>query len=1205
MPYTDTGTPDVTSAFSQSPRTVRSRSADPLLAIRRSISRRFSHQNPDSPLKLAQRPSQRTGGNTKLIAPSPSLSSVGTPVKRGFSFHKSSPSENSGTILRAVPASTTSAPVPLRKRAVMANHEVQSSIGCISSAYSQSHTRHHAQIAAMRPRKRSSSTTLSTSRDASEMKSYPSPTSLAGVIGTYKNGQVQWHHNDPHSRARHSRQSSGSPRSKASNSSPKPKPRIEVVIPNEQLDEKPLPTSPFFQKSSHSHARSTSGEIEIMYNVSPPSASGQMMIRDSIVSPLSSQHVRSQPLIHASIESKTPKSDMGSPDLSNGTGNSSDDSREYDSSSVYSSRSSHTSNEAESATINPNSTMNHDRIAIEGPSVTSPVDARIQGTPPRETTKSDASETRHLASPSLPQRRYAQHPPIEYDHEFIPSCSLRPLRVASGPPPRQSNIARKSQTLRSSYGSLASSKKMGMISQAIHRQQFSPSIRSPTLSEAENDLELQLTAFTDDNAFEWDEKWDDIITQQRTPLSPQGLARADSVTYSVPPFVTPPQLPRKSSRRTTLVEHDGFRLSRVPEDHIVSQLKRAHSKAKGLSIRIPESRRMTTDTFILSPIPIPPKDIKRTITPEVAEGVIFSILRNLESLDDLFACAIVNRGFYRVFKRHELELMKAALRKMSPPAWEHREICYPGHDHLDEEELDRPRQEYTPTSFIQYYTRDMYIIAAIKSLIKEKCQSFMRPEISLAIVSEDPDQSARVDDALWRIWTFCKIFGSGKGREEDIVAQMDWLKGGVLVHQKACTHSALFQDDMNETLASAPECFAKGNEDGLSAEQLFDMMELWNCLGVLLQPIEGRTIQAREYGIYDNTNVRGGDIDGEEMMLDEWYYYLLTLGLSNVLDLTAPCSKSDASVFIVASQNGWANWSPPMFGGTRRNFLKEAASRVYEDKVASTYAENSNRDVQRALSKQRIQKHISELRHRKNSGERLNVVRMSQERPISEWEGVINNLTRPLPIPASSNNLVSHIPSLHSGNALAKSPSIPVPDLSQARTPSPHPRPQSPPRRIVAQPLLPTPPPSTVPSTRDRSSLALSDTHPAFRRSANIPEMPRLDEHPTFIKHMRNMSLNSHPDSHPDSNPASSATHSASHSQRSSPSLDSHPAFQQHPVQRMVQDFGPVENTVDRAVYRIVEMGFTPEQARQALRKTDLGDGLRVDRAVELLLREM
>lgn len=179
--------------------------------------------------------------------------------------------------------------------------------------------------------------------------------------------------------------------------------------------------------------------------------------------------------------------------------------------------------------------------------------------------------------------------------------------------------------------------------------------------------------------------------------------------------------------------------------------------------------------------------------------------------------------------------------------------------------------------------------------------------------------------------------------------------------------------------------------------------------------------------------------------------------------------------------------------------------------------------------------------------------------------------------------------------------------LTQAREPSPQrPRSQSPPRRIVAQPLLPTPPPSTVPSTRDRSSLALSDTHPAFRQSRfeTIPEMPRLDEHPRFSEHMRNMSVESDP-AQPSFSSTSSATHSQSHSQRSSPSLVNHSAFQQHPTQRIVQDFGAVENTVDRAVHRIVEMGFTPEQARQALRRTDLGDGLRVDRAVELLLREI
>jgi hypothetical protein len=310
----------------------------------------------------------------------------------------------------------------------------------------------------------------------------------------------------------------------------------------------------------------------------------------------------------------------------------------------------------------------------------------------------------------------------------------------------------------------------------------------------------------------------------------------------------------------------------VPENLTASQPKPSREPARGkrLRIEIPGKKQRLANDFVLSPHTIPPKALKPTIAPSVAETVILSIFQSLDNLDDLFAAAVANKAFYHVFKCHELELMKNTLRKMSPPAWEHREVCYPGHDHYDPEDLDavRRRTEYTPTKYLQYHRRDSCILAALKSLIKQDCQSFLRPEISVLLGAEPPE-SARVDDALWRIWTFCKIFGSGKGREDDIVAQMDWLKGGILVHQNTCAHNIFTTDalDMNDTFVSAPECFARGNEGGLSAEQLYDMMELWNCLGYLLQPIQGCRVEARRYGIYDDTDVRGGDVDGEEAML--------------------------------------------------------------------------------------------------------------------------------------------------------------------------------------------------------------------------------------------------------------------------------------------------------------------------------------------------
>jgi len=60
----------------------------------------------------------------------------------------------------------------------------------------------------------------------------------------------------------------------------------------------------------------------------------------------------------------------------------------------------------------------------------------------------------------------------------------------------------------------------------------------------------------------------------------------------------------------------------------------------------------------------------------------------------------------------------------------------------------------------------------------------------------------------------------------------------------------------------------------------------------------------------------------------------------------------------------------------------------------------------------------------------------------------------------------------------------------------------------------------------------------------------------------------------------------------------------QHPLQAALQDSDPSMHSADKAILRIMEMGFTADQARGALKLTDMGDGLRVDRAVEFLLRQ-
>ena len=220
---------------------------------------------------------------------------------------------------------------------------------------------------------------------------------------------------------------------------------------------------------------------------------------------------------------------------------------------------------------------------------------------------------------------------------------------------------------------------------------------------------------------------------------------------------------------------------------------------------------------------------------------------------------------------------------------------------------------------------------------------------------------------------------------------------------------------------------------------------------------------------------------------------------------------------------------------------------------------------------------------------------------MSEWENVMSSLTRVHP-PLPENNLTSHIPSFRPTSAIAQEISTQIFELPAAQPTARALLPplitHSPPRRTVAQPLLPTPSSSTISGARDRSSIATSAMpsiveHPVFltQPSQQIP----FPDHPAFRAQRPNTARK-------ETN-ISLGSRGSSGSERSASITQSHrPVFQQHPAQADIFDSPAHENTADKAIYRIVEMGFTADQAREALRVTDAGDGLRVDRAVELLL---
>ncbi|KAL2002581.1 hypothetical protein VTN02DRAFT_6478 [Thermoascus thermophilus] len=340
------------------------------------------------------------------------------------------------------------------------------------------------------------------------------------------------------------------------------------------------------------------------------------------------------------------------------------------------------------------------------------------------------------------------------------------------------------------------------------------------------------------------------------------------------------------------------------------------------SIRIVDS---TEDSQIVIPVDAP-------------ERVILTILENLGTLEDLFNSAILNRSFYTLFKRHELSLIKNAVFSMSPTAWELREMSPPwGSEWESLRNPDAPVPEYTPTLYLRHHTRDIYTLVQLKTLILARCGSFLRRDTVRGLAGVDEVRAAEIDEAFWRIWTFCRIFGCGKNRETDIEGQMDWLNGGRLARRQGGGLSTFSSEPfaMNNVLLEPPAGFARGNGDGLLPGQLYDMTEIWTCLGVLLQAIHGKCSEARRFGVYDGLDFKQGDIEKEEAMLEEWTYYALTLGPSAVLNLSSVCpNASPEATFSKAQQLGLTKWEPPERGTSRGAFLKEAVSRVYQTRVS-------------------------------------------------------------------------------------------------------------------------------------------------------------------------------------------------------------------------------------------------------------------------------
>lgn len=476
-----------------------------------------------------------------------------------------------------------------------------------------------------------------------------------------------------------------------------------------------------------------------------------------------------------------------------------------------------------------------------------------------------------------------------------------------------------------------------VASQSSHRTP------SPTLSEAVYDLQKQLSTITEGLS--------------ATPTD-DGTSRktlnCDAVTDSV---TRAPTLPKKSRKRQWIQPAQPSLIQSIPTGTDIpvrcqSVQYRKHQDSSDFAddVRRASSVRCSLSADLGSMWLSWSASSKRSSALVFEqEALCLKIMTSAASFEDLKSLSMVNKTTRCCFEDNKLRTLKSVLFNVSPPAWELRELSpFPFGNFMPTDFLEDT--EISPSAYMSCIIHDRAIVQELSTVVASRCQSFIRPETVSSLMTEG---STRFEDALYRIWSFCKMFGCDRGRENDLKGQTDWLKGGILAHQKGCAATLSFSPEfeIDGILLNAPAHFATGNGYGLSAEQLYDMSEMWECLHALLQPYEEVTSKTQSCGILRHTDGSFMDPIVQGRVIEEWIAYILSLGPSVILELARFDDTSAGLDF--AQLNDWTDWTPPQSGMTRRRFFREPVSQLYEERLLASTAGTQTKDVTKTLLRKR------------------------------------------------------------------------------------------------------------------------------------------------------------------------------------------------------------------------------------------------------------
>lgn len=175
------------------------------------------------------------------------------------------------------------------------------------------------------------------------------------------------------------------------------------------------------------------------------------------------------------------------------------------------------------------------------------------------------------------------------------------------------------------------------------------------------------------------------------------------------------------------------------------------------------------------------------------DDILIQIFHHLDSLSSMEALSLANPRFHRVFAQNKLFILRGIVSNISASA-----SCLV--------ELLKPNEAYTAKSYSENYAFSLEVVHTIKSLIQSRCRFFLASG-KLDFLNDRAEKA--FDDALYNIWIFCTLF---RDRMGDLEEQMQWLRK-------------------------------------FKSTELLDMLEIWQCLGVLLRPLAESPNLARKHGI--------------------------------------------------------------------------------------------------------------------------------------------------------------------------------------------------------------------------------------------------------------------------------------------------------------------------------------------------------------------